>query len=153
MITFKNPKLPTVKAVYCFNASSIFIFQNPDLRSKQENVQHLPNSPMPPVFWTGSRSPFLCEHSGSRCRYRTIGFHHSFLTNTTALHEALWLGQIAPDSNISHRWFQNLLNQWWGYLSESFFKGSVICYFYHVFRRVSTVQFCRIQQKYIVVLN
>ena len=29
-----------------------------------------------------------------------------FLTNTTALHQALWLGQIAPESNISHRWFQ-----------------------------------------------
>ena len=28
-----------------------------------------------------------------------------FLTNTTALHQALWLGQIAQDSNISHRWF------------------------------------------------
>ena len=32
----KNSKLPTVKAVYCFDASSIFICQNPDLRSKQE---------------------------------------------------------------------------------------------------------------------
>ena len=29
-----------------------------------------------------------------------------FCTNTTALHQALWLGLIAPDSNISHRWFQ-----------------------------------------------
>ena len=29
-----------------------------------------------------------------------------FLTNTTALHQALWLGQIAPDSSISCRWFQ-----------------------------------------------
>ena len=27
-------------------------------------------------------------------------------TNTTALHQALWLGLIAPDSNISCRWFQ-----------------------------------------------
>ena len=29
-----------------------------------------------------------------------------FLTNTTALHHALWLGQIVPNSTISHRWFQ-----------------------------------------------
>ena len=29
-----------------------------------------------------------------------------FLTTTTALHQALWLGQIAPDSNISCRWFR-----------------------------------------------
>ena len=27
-----------------------------------------------------------------------------FLTNTTALHQALWLGWMAPDSNISCRW-------------------------------------------------
>ena len=28
-----------------------------------------------------------------------------FCTNTTALHQALWLGLIAPDPNISCRWF------------------------------------------------
>ena len=27
-----------------------------------------------------------------------------FCTNTTVLHQALWLGLMAPDSNISHRW-------------------------------------------------
>ena len=29
-----------------------------------------------------------------------------FLTNTTTLHQALWLGQKVPDSSISCRWFQ-----------------------------------------------
>ena len=29
-----------------------------------------------------------------------------FLMNTTALHQALWLGWIAPNSSISCRWFQ-----------------------------------------------
>ena len=29
-----------------------------------------------------------------------------FLTNTTALHHTLWLGQIAPESNISHKCIQ-----------------------------------------------
>ena len=29
-----------------------------------------------------------------------------FCTNTTALHQALWLGLIAPDTNISCRWFR-----------------------------------------------
>ena len=28
-----------------------------------------------------------------------------FLTSTTSLHQALWLGLMAPDSNISLRWF------------------------------------------------
>ena len=29
-----------------------------------------------------------------------------FLTNTTALYQALWLVLIAPDCSIAHRWFQ-----------------------------------------------
>ena len=45
-----------------------------------------------------------------------------FLTNTTALHHAFWLGQIAPDSNISQRWFSNLLNQRQMNLPNSFLK-------------------------------
>ena len=28
-----------------------------------------------------------------------------FLTSTTVLHQVLWLGLMAPDSNISLRWF------------------------------------------------
>ena len=32
----KNPKLLMVKAVYCLDASSILICQNPDFRSRQE---------------------------------------------------------------------------------------------------------------------
>ena len=35
----ENPKLPTLKVVYCFDASSIFICQNPNLRSMQEKFQ------------------------------------------------------------------------------------------------------------------
>ena len=35
-VAFENPKLPTVKAVYCFDASSIFICQNPNLRSRHK---------------------------------------------------------------------------------------------------------------------
>ena len=35
--------------------------------------------------------------------HRLPSFFH---TDTSALHQALWLGLTAPDSNISHRWFQ-----------------------------------------------
>ena len=38
----------------------------------------------------------------------------------------------------------NLLNQQWGNLPESFFKGGVIGNFYHVFGRVGTAQFSRV---------
>ena len=34
-----------------------------------------------------------------------------FLTNTTALHHAPWLGQIAPDSSISWRWLPTSLTR------------------------------------------
>ena len=35
-IALRNPRLPKVKAVYCFDSSSILICQNPDFRSRQE---------------------------------------------------------------------------------------------------------------------
>ena len=71
----------------------------------RKNVQHLPNSPTPPVFWAEDRSPFLCKHSGRRKSMQNCRLPSFFCTNTTALHQALWLGLIAPDSNISCRWF------------------------------------------------
>ena len=75
VITFKNPKLPTVKAVYCFDAPSIFIRQNLDLRSRQEKVLHLPYSPMPPGSWAEGRSPFLCACLGGKSRCRILSLH------------------------------------------------------------------------------
>ena len=72
----------------------------------RKNAQHLPNSPMPPVFWAGGRSPFSCECSGGKSWCRTIGHHPSSLPTPLPLHQALWLGWIAPNSSISYRWFQ-----------------------------------------------
>ena len=37
----KNPKFPTVKAVYCLEAMSIAICQNPAFKSKQEKYPAL----------------------------------------------------------------------------------------------------------------
>ena len=102
----KNPRLPTVKAVYCFDASSILICQNLDFRSRQGKVAGcLLSSSMPPVFRAMDRNPSSYVHSdiGSRCRNAS---HCTFsLTSTTALHQVLWLGQMVPDSNISFRCF------------------------------------------------
>ena len=50
-----------------------------------------------------------------------------FLTNTTALHHALWLGHMAPDSSISLRW-----------LWTSSTKGGGIC-LNHSLKGVSSV--------------
>ena len=109
----KNPKLPTVKAVYCFNASSIYICQNPNLRSKQEKCPAPTKlSSMPHVFLVKRVGVLFCA-----CRFRQWKLMQNyrppsfFLTNTTALHHALWLGQIGPDSSISCRWFWNSLTK------------------------------------------
>ena len=40
-----------------------------------KNVQHLPDSPTPPEFSEGGRSPFLYVHSGGRNRYRIVGLN------------------------------------------------------------------------------
>ena len=52
-----------------------------------------------------------------------------FLTNATTLHQALWLGLIAPDSNIFCRWFQT-----------SSINGGGIC-LNHSLKEVSSVTF------------
>ena len=44
---------------------------------------------------------FRQQKSIQNCRLPSF-----FCTNTTVLHQALWLGLIVPDSNISCRWFQ-----------------------------------------------
>ena len=45
---------------------------------------------------------WVFKHQKSKQKYKLPSF---FLTSTTALHQALWLGLMAPDSNISLRWF------------------------------------------------
>ena len=46
-----------------------------------------------------------------------------FLTSTTALHQALWLGWIAPDSSISHKWFQTSSTNGGGICLNHYLKG------------------------------
>ena len=92
----KKPRLPTVNAVYCFEDSSILICQNLDFRSRHEKW------PAPTKLSKASRilgsayeSSFIWvlryQKSIQKCRAPSF-----FLTNTTALHHALWLGWIAP---------------------------------------------------------
>ena len=68
-----------------------------------KNVQCLLDSPMPPKFLAGGRSPFLWAFrqwkSIQNCKPPSF-----FLTNTMVLHKALWLGQMEPDSSISLSW-------------------------------------------------
>ena len=91
--------------MYCLDASSIFICQNADLTSKQEKCPaptKLSNASCILGRWKESffMQAFRWWKSIQNCKPPSF-FH----TNTTALHQALWLGLMAPDSNISHRWF------------------------------------------------
>ena len=91
--------------MYCFYTSSIDICQNPNLRSKQEKCPapiKLSNTSC--ILGRGEESFFVqvFRQGKSMQNCRPPSF---FLTNTTTLHQALWLGQIVPDSSISHRWF------------------------------------------------
>ena len=61
--------------------------------------------PEPLVFGVMGRNPslyrvFRCWKLMQKCKLPSF-----FLTSTMALHHALWLGLIAPVSNISLRWF------------------------------------------------
>ena len=90
-----------VNMVYCFEDLSILICQNPDFKSKHEKW------PAPTklsrtswILGSGYESFILwalrCQKSIQNCWLPSF-----FLTNTTALHHVFWLGQIAPESNIS----------------------------------------------------
>ena len=68
-----------------------------------------------------------------------------FCTNTTALHQALWLGLMAPDSNISHRWFLTSSTNGGRIHLNCSLKGVSICDFYRMFHGVGTDQLGWIQ--------
>ena len=101
----KNPRLPTVKAVYCFDTSSILICQNPDFRSRQEKWPASTKlSSTSCIRGNGKESFFVqaFKHQKSIQKCKPPSF---FLTSTTVLHQALWLVLMAPNSSISFRWF------------------------------------------------
>ena len=90
-----------VSTVYCFDDSSILICQNPDFRSRYEKwpaPTKVSNASC--ILGSGYESFFVwalrCWKCMQKCRPQSF-----FLTSTTALHHALWLGQITPESNIS----------------------------------------------------
>ena len=92
-----------VKTVYCFKDSSILICQNLDFRPRHEKwptPTKLSNASW--ILGSGYKSFFVwvLRHWKSIQKHRPLSF---FLTNTTALHHVLWLGQIVPESNISHK--------------------------------------------------
>ena len=147
----KTPKLPTVKVVYCFN-TSILIYQNPNLRSKQEKCPAPTKLFNAPCIQGRGQESFSCMHLNGRSQCKTIGLHPSSLpTQLCCTMHSGWTNS----SRLQHllQMILNLLNQGQGNLLKSLFKGSVICNFYHVFSRVSTAQLHGVQGKHIMVFS
>ena len=76
-----------------------------------------------------------------------------FLTNTTVLHQALWLALIVPDSIISHRWLQTSSTNDRGIHLNHPLKGVSSVTFIVCSVEWGTAQFCGVQQKHVMVLG
>ena len=90
-----------VKAVYCWDFSTILTCQNPLLKSIMEKCA------APAVL---SNASWICSKGYESFSVCTLSLQKSmqkhsdssfFLTNTTALHHRDWLGHITPVSSIS----------------------------------------------------
>ena len=100
----KNPKLPTVKAVYCLDASSIFISQTLiwDISRKNSSTYQT----LQCLLYSGQRVGVLfCVSIQAQKLIQNCKLPSFFCTNTTVLHQALCLGLMATDSNISCKRF------------------------------------------------
>ena len=91
-----------VKAVYCFEASSMAICQKPAFRSKQEKYPAPTRLSVATLdMWQQYNESFLVL-AFSLQKLMQKHSPPSFLhTITTALHHGLWLGWIVPTSRIS----------------------------------------------------
>ena len=134
-----------MKVVYCFNASSIFICQNLDLRSKQEKCP-APTKLLQCLQYSRQRVGILFHASIQVVKVDTEmqaaillpHQHHGIAPSTLAGSDGTrfqHFPQVIP----------NLLNQWWGNSSKSFLKGSNIGDFYCMFHGLGTAQFCWIK--------
>ena len=88
----KNPKFPTVKAVYCWDSSAIFTCQNPLLKSiieKWADPAMLSNASC--IHSSGYESFFVCALS----QWKSMQKHSApsfFCTNMTVLHHGTGWG-------------------------------------------------------------
>ena len=89
----KRPKFSTVKALYCFEASSIAICQTPAFKSSRRNILHQPT--LNGFLYSWKQIGVLHLICGSWCK------NCRCLSCTLTLKHRIWLGQIVPASNIS----------------------------------------------------
>ena len=111
----------------------------------KKSDRYLLGSLTPPVFWAKDTNPSSCVSafrqwkSMQKCRLPSF-----FLTSTTALHQVLWLGLMAPDSNISLRWFLTSSTIGGGICLNHSLKGVSSSHLYSMLCRVSAAQLCQV---------
>ena len=142
-----------MKAVYCFNAFSNFICQNPQFKvqagkmsSTYQTLQCLLHSRLG-VGVLFHACIQMAEVNAKLQASILLPYQHNCITPCTLARPNSTRLQHLPQM------ISNLLNQRWGNPPKSLFKGSVICNFCHVFNRVSTAQLCMVQGKHINVFG
>ena len=132
----KNPRFPIVKAVYCFDASSVVIYQKSTFRSRQEKYPVFMRLSMASCIWGNGYKSFLVLTFNlwkSMQKHRPWSF---FLTNLTVLHHGVWLWQIVPTSNISFMWTLTSSKIWGGILWNLFLMCSSSTMWISCFTRI-----------------
>ena len=97
------PRLPTVKAVYCWDFSDIRPCQNPDFRSILEKNRAPTMDSMVSYMRGRGNESFLVLEFNFRKSIQNRRVPSFFRTRTMALHQGDLDGQIAPPSSMSCR--------------------------------------------------
>ena len=118
------PRLPTVKAVYCWDFSDIRTCQNRDFRSiLEKNRAPTMDSMVSSMRGRGNESFLVLEFNLQKSiqNPRVLSF---FLTRTMALHQGDLNGQIAPPSSMSCRFSQTSSSRGGAICRNHSLKGS-----------------------------
>ena len=119
----KNPRFPTVKVVYCFDSSSMEIFQKPTFRSWQKKHPAPTRLSMASCIWGSEIGVFLDSLIElTKCQCKNADLLSSFLcttSNSCITPWALTRVQIAPKSNISFMCALTVIHHWRGNSSET----------------------------------
>ena len=114
----KNPRGPKVKSVYCLLSSAVSTCQYPDFKFKDEKTQDpFSLSRVSSILGRLYASFTVLAFSFLRSM-QNLSSPFFFFTSTTALHQGLSDGLIAPRSNISWRCF----------LTASYCLGGILLY-------------------------
>ena len=124
----KKPSDPTVKAVYCLDASSISTCQKPDLKLKLENMRDPSKLSNVSVSWICGRgvAVFLGSHIQLPKVYAKAEATILFPNQDNRVAPGAATGSNSPCLQHIIHVCPDLLQQWWWDASKSLLKGLII---------------------------